>query len=258
MFSRHWNKKKKKTRSLSLTIVEVHLVQLLRFLLDADGQRQGAVVLLQGAPPPFRNLCLLLLGIGAGAAADRLDWRHAVGRREGRVGGGGGLRGGGGGGAAGWVEAGQRVATRRLLNDGDVRQRGVGDGGEALGEVWRRKVVEFGAGARRRGGGQTGRLGRQSVLSDRVGSAHHALPQVGAHHGGHDLRWKVRLRVQGDAGAVLRAHERGVEVVVRLRLYGRNWREEKQGNREATSHFSFSVRPCPLHHCTTGCQSAST
>ena len=95
----------------------------------------------------------------------------------------------------------------------------LGAGREALGEVCRRQVVQFGAGARGGGGGQRGGCGRHSLLADGVGSAHDTRPEVRGHHGGHDLRGEVRLGVQGHGGAVLAAHPRGVVVVVRLRLY---------------------------------------
>lgn len=217
----------------SLTIIKVHLVQLLWFLFDADSQRRGAAVLLKGWLPSFWHF-RVLLGPWAGAA-DRLG--HAVGGREGSVSRGGGLRGRGGRGAAGLVEAGRLVAPGSLLDDGDVRNRGLGAlvrdccaSRKALGEGWWRQVVQFGTGARRRrGGGQRGRLSCQSLLADRIGPTDNTRPEVRGHYRGHDLRGKVWLWVQGQGGTMLSTHKRGVVVIVWLRLYCWNWEKRKGG-----------------------------
>lgn len=73
-----------------IDIIKVHLVQLLWFLFDADSQRWGAAVFLMGPPRPLWHLGVLLSS-WAGAAADRLGWCHAEGRRERAVSRGGGL-----------------------------------------------------------------------------------------------------------------------------------------------------------------------
>lgn len=200
---------------LLLTIIKVHLVQLLRFLLDAYGQCWGAAVLPQRRLPSVRHLALLL-GPRTGPAK-RLGRCHTVGRGERSVGRGGRLRGRGGGRAAGLVEAGLLVAPGGLLDDGDVRGRRAG--GKALGERRWRQVVQLGTGARG-GGGQRGRLGCQSLLANGVRPAGNAWPEVRGHHRGHDLRGEVRLGMQGQG--VLVAHEGSIVVVVRLRLYCRN------------------------------------
>lgn len=229
----------------SLTIIKVHLVQLLWFLFDADSQRWGAAVLLQGWLPSFWHFGVLLGPWAGAAAADRLGWCHAVGRREGSIGRGGGLRGRGGGGAAGLVEAGLLVAPGSLLDDGDMRDRGLGAlvrdccaSRKALGEGWWRQVVQFGAGARRGRGWQRGRLGCQSLLADRVSPTDNTRPEVRGHPRGHDLWGEVWLWVQGQGGTVLSAHKGGVVVIVRLRLYCWNWEKTEEEKAKWVNTYS--------------------
>lgn len=216
----------------SLTIIQVHLVQLLWFLFDADSDRRAAPVLLEAVPFALWHLRVLLTS-WARAAADLWGCRHAESRGERSVGRGGGLRGwrGGRGGAAGWVEARRLEAPGGLLNDGDMWDWGRldrWDRREALGERGWWQVVQFGAGAWRGWGGERWRLSCQSLLADGVSPTHHTGSGVRGHYRGHDLRGKVWLWEQGQAGGVLATHKRGVKVIMWLRLYGRDCRRRKK------------------------------
>lgn len=212
----------------SLTIIKIHLVQLLWFLLDADSEGWRAAVFLEGGLLPLGALGMLLSSWAA-AAADRLHYCHTVGRRESRVRWSGRLWGRRGGGAAGWIKARRLITPWCLLDDGDMWDGGLLDW-EALGEGRRWQVLQLGAGARWGWGGQCGRLGCQSLLADRISSTHYAGSEIRGHHGAHDLGREVWLRVQGKTRAVLAADQRGVKVIVWLCLYCWNWGKREKLN----------------------------
>lgn len=92
-----------------LTIIEVHLIQLLWLLLDADSQRWWTAV---PSPKTF--------GMSLCSWAAAVNDHRAVARGQSGVGWSRGLRGWGGSRAAGWVKAQGLITSRCLLDDGDM------------------------------------------------------------------------------------------------------------------------------------------
>lgn len=209
-------------------VVEVHLVQLLWFLFDADSERRGAAFV----PGPFTRFKANWAG-----ARDRLSGVQAMGRREGRLGG-GWLGHGGRGGAGGRVQSSRRETSRCLLDNGHMRDRRWLWHREALGEWRGRQVVQFGAAAGRGSRRDWGRFGSQSLgrTSRETTAAHDTRPEVRGHHGRQDLLREVRLLVERQRGA----DQRPVVVVMGLGFYGGNARRDV-GEVLALAAFPFAV-----------------
>lgn len=166
----------------SLTIIKVHLIQLLWLLFDADSQRWWTTV---PCPQTFgTSVCSWAAAATGPGAVARGHSEAAWGR---------GLRGWGGSRAAGWVKAQGLITSRCLLDDGDMLHQ----------------LLPLGACAWRGQGSQCGRVGCRYLLA---GGAHPTRPGVRGHQCTHDLGREVWL------WTVLSAHHRDVNVIMWLCL----------------------------------------